>query len=232
MAHHPPSGNTAAADDVVLLDFWASMFGMRVRIALAEKGVPYEYREEDLANKSPLLLQSNPVHKKIPVLLHGGRPVCESTVIVQYIDEAWPDSGTPLLPRGDAYRRAQARFWADYVDKKIYDCGARLWREKGEKLKEAREEFLGHMKLLEKELGDKPYFGGESFGFVDVALVPFSSWFLAYETCGGFSMEEECPRLMEWVRRCKGRDSVAKALPEPEKLVEFVRMLQKRHGVE
>jgi hypothetical protein len=59
--------------EVVLLDFWVSPFGQRCRIALEEKGVAYEYREQDLVNKSKLLLRSNPVHKKIPVLLHAGR---------------------------------------------------------------------------------------------------------------------------------------------------------------
>ncbi|RRT35363.1 hypothetical protein B296_00058188 [Ensete ventricosum] len=103
---------------VVLLDFWVSPFGQRCRIALAEKGVEYEYREEDLlGGKSPLLLESNPVYKKIPVLIHDGKPVCESLIIVQYIDEAWPDRA-PLLP-ADPYARAQARFWADFVDKKV-----------------------------------------------------------------------------------------------------------------
>ncbi|KAL4014797.1 hypothetical protein IC575_027015 [Cucumis melo] len=68
---------------VKLLDFWPSMFGMRVRIALAQKGVAYEYVEEDLRNKSPLLLQMNPIHKKIPVLIHNGKPICESSIIVQ-----------------------------------------------------------------------------------------------------------------------------------------------------
>jgi len=105
------------ADEVVLLDFWASAFGMRVRIALAEKGISYEYKEEDLSNKSPLLLQMNPVHKKIPVLIHNGKPICESLIVVQYIDEVWHDTN-PLLP-SDPYQRAQARFWADYVDKKV-----------------------------------------------------------------------------------------------------------------
>ena len=107
-------------DEVILLDFWSSVFGLRVRIALAEKDIKYEYKEEDLMNdnKSPLLLEMNPIHKKIPVLIHNGKPVCESLVIVQYIDEVWNDK-SPLLP-SDPYQRAQARFWADFVDTKVH----------------------------------------------------------------------------------------------------------------
>ena len=108
------------ANKIILLDFWPSMFGMRVRLALAEKGLKYEYREEDLWKKSPLLLEMNPVHKKIPVLIHNGKPICESLIIVQYIDEVWCDK-SPLLP-SDPYQRAQARFWADYIDKKVCLC--------------------------------------------------------------------------------------------------------------
>ena len=108
------------ADEIILLDFSSSMFGMRVRVALAEKGLKYEYRQEDLRNKSPLLLEMNPVHNKIPVLIHNGKPICESLIIVQYIDEVWKDK-SPLLP-SDPYQRAQARFWADYVDKKVCLC--------------------------------------------------------------------------------------------------------------
>lgn len=105
------------AGEVVLLDAYVSMFGMRARIALAEKGIQYEYKEQDLSNKSSLLLQLNPIHKKIPVLIHNGKPVCESLIIVQYIDEVWKDK-SPLMPT-DPYKRAQARFWADFIDKKV-----------------------------------------------------------------------------------------------------------------
>jgi glutathione S-transferase len=117
-----------AGDQVTLLDFWSSPFGMRVRIALAEKGVKYEYSEQDLRNKSDLLLQMNPVHKKIPVLVHDGKPVCESLIIVQYIDEVWKDKA-PLLP-SDPHKRAQSRFWADFVDKKVcflFLNGSSIW---------------------------------------------------------------------------------------------------------
>lgn len=100
-----------------LLDCWPSMFGMRARVTLREKDVEFEYIEEDLKSKSPLLLQCNPVHKKIPVLIHNGKPVCESLNVVQYVDEAWPEKN-PFFP-SDPYGRAHARFWADFVDKKV-----------------------------------------------------------------------------------------------------------------
>lgn len=112
-------------DEVILLDYWPSLFGMRLRIALAEKGINYEYKDEDLRNKSPLLLQMNPIHKKISVLIHNGKPVCESLIAVQYIDEVWNDK-SHLLP-SDPYQRSQARFWADFGDKKIYEIGRNLW---------------------------------------------------------------------------------------------------------
>ncbi|KAJ9153408.1 hypothetical protein P3X46_026851 [Hevea brasiliensis] len=218
------------ANEVILLDFWPSPFGMRVRIALAEKGVKYEYRDEDLRNKSPLLLQMNPIHKKIPVLIHNGRPVCESLVAVQYVDEAWNDK-SPLLP-SDPYQRAQARFWADFVDKKIYDIGKKTWATKGEELEAAKKEFIDALKLLEVELGNKPYFGGETIGYVDVVLIPFYCWFYAYETCGNFSIEPECPVLIAWAKRCMQKESISESLPDQQKVYEFVLMMRKNLGIE
>ena len=106
-----------AKEEVVVLDFWPSAFGMRVRIALEEKGVQYEFKESNPFDKSDLLLKSNAVHKKIPVLIHNGQPICESLNIVLYIDETWNDK-SPLMPQ-DPYDRANARFWADYVDKNV-----------------------------------------------------------------------------------------------------------------
>ncbi|XP_030445015.1 probable glutathione S-transferase [Syzygium oleosum] len=218
------------ADEVILLDFWPSLFGMRCRIALAEKGVKYEYKEEDLRNKSDLLLRMNPIHKKIPVLVHNGKPVCESLIILHYIDEAWSDK-CPLLP-SDPYQRAQARFWADYIDKKFYDLGKKLWTTKGEEQEAAKKELIDSLKLLEGELGDKPFYGGEKLGFLDIAFVPFYTWFYAYETCGNFSIEAECPKLIAWTKRCLEIENVSKSLIEPQKVYDLVLRLKKSLGIE
>ncbi|XP_059438702.1 probable glutathione S-transferase [Corylus avellana] len=208
------------ADEVVLLDFWPSVFGMRVRIALAEKGIEYEYKDDDLRNKSELLLKMNPVHKQIPVLIHNGKPVCESLIIVQYIDEVWNDK-SPLLP-SDPYQRAHARFWADFVDQKVYAVGKNLFSTKGEEQEAAKKDFLEIYKTLEGELGEKPYFGGETFGLVDIALITFYSWFYVYETLGKLSMEAECPKIIEWTKRCLLKESVTKSLPDQKKVYKLV----------
>ncbi|XP_021839481.2 probable glutathione S-transferase [Spinacia oleracea] len=217
------------ANELVLLDFWPSPFGMRVRIALAEKEVEYEYRDEDLKNKSEFLLKMNPVHKKIPVLVHNNKPINESLIIVQYIDEVWSDK-KPLLP-SDPHQRAVARFWADFVDKKIYDSGRKVWTSKDAEQEAAKKEFIENLKVLEAELGDKAYFGGDTFGYVDVAFIPFYSWFYAYEKLGNFSIEESCPKIIEWAKRCLQRETVAKALPDQNKVYDFILMLKKAYGI-
>ncbi|XP_037474993.1 glutathione S-transferase 3-like [Triticum dicoccoides] len=200
--------------EVTCVDFWCNEFGMRVRIALRELGVPFEYIEEDLRvrERSELVRRMNPVHRSIPILIHHGLPVCGSVNIIEYIDEVWGEE-TRLLP-GDPADRADARFWADFIDHKVFSTQTKFFTSKGEEKEAAKEELVEHLKRLEEVLGDKCFFSGDEFGFLDVVFIPFSSMFYGYEQHGGIDLEAECPKLTRWEKRCRERESVSEVLPD------------------
>jgi glutathione S-transferase len=57
--------------------------------------------------------------RKVPVLVYqGNKPIAESQVVLEFIDEAWKDRGDAILPE-DPYERAMARFWARFLRDKV-----------------------------------------------------------------------------------------------------------------
>ncbi|CAN6328875.1 unnamed protein product [Urochloa humidicola] len=200
-----------------LLDFWVTPFVKRCRTTPAEKG--QEQHVGDKAKNLLLVPDDDHVHKtpkkKTPVLLHDDRTVCESLVILQYVDKAFPATAQHFLKPGDdpdapddaASASAADGFRVEYVNKKVYDCGTLLWRLKEEP--QARAEVAEILRTLEAELGDKSFFGGDGeagLGPEDVGLMPFAEWFLSRKLAGEFNVEKECPRLAAWAKRCGERD--------------------------
>jgi len=76
-------------------------------------------------------------------------------------------------------------------------------------------------------LGDKTYFGGDKLGFVDVALIPYYTWFKSYETFANISVEKECPKFFAWAKRCMQIESVSKSLPDQDKVHDLIVELRK-----
>nr|CAB3494967.1 unnamed protein product [Digitaria exilis] len=151
----------------MLITAFGSPFAHRVEVALALKNVPYELVVEDLANKSALLLQHNPVHRFVPVLLHGGRVVCESLLIVEYVDEAFHHgAAAPRILPADPYDRAAARFWAQFIaDKCLKPLWLSMWAggdAQARFARETKESLAIHDAQLE---GKKTrFFGGDAIG--------------------------------------------------------------------
>ncbi|GMY14448.1 glutathione S-transferase U8-like [Fagus crenata] len=209
-------------EEVLLFGFWASPFSRRVEIALKLKGIEYKYIEEDMTNKSPSLLKYNPIHKKVPVLVHNGKPVVESLVILEYIDETWKDH--PILPK-DPYERANARFWAKFIDEK---CLAAIWkacwREEKEREK-AVEEASELLKFLENELREKRFFGGETIGLVDIAGILIGFSLGIFEEAKGVKLltKEKFPKLSNWTNEYLSNSFIKENLPPRDKVIAYLR---------
>ncbi|KAG7964934.1 hypothetical protein I3843_09G198000 [Carya illinoinensis] len=213
--------------EVVVFGVWGSAYSRRVETALKLKGVPYKYIEEDLSKKSPSLLKYNPIHKKIPVLVHNGKPIVESLVILEYIDETWQE-GYPLIMPKDPYQRALARFWAKFIDDKCFPAIRKAcWGEEAQEREKAGEEAAELLKLLEKELGEKRFFGGENIGMVDIAANVIGFSLGAYEEASGVKLmtREKFPKLCNWRDEFMSNSAAIKENigPSREELISFLR---------
>jgi glutathione S-transferase len=94
---------------------------LKTLIAIKEKGVDFKSRLMNLhafEQHEPWFVKINP-NGQVPVLVHDGKVINESTVINEYLDEVF--DGPPLRP-ADPYWRARMRIWTKFVDE--YFCPA------------------------------------------------------------------------------------------------------------
>jgi len=99
----------------------------KVRIVLAEKGLDWKAHHVSLQEKEnlqPDYLKLNPLGV-VPTLVHKGRPVIESSIICEYLDDSFPE---PALKPVDTYERSNMRYWMKHVDTKLHPaCGTLQW---------------------------------------------------------------------------------------------------------
>ena len=154
----------------------------RVRIALAEKRLPYETVEIDLSARPAWLYELNPAGK-VPVLDDGGFVLPESDVILEYLDERYPE--IPLLPE-DPAARAAARLDVHRFDELLGDDYYAYRRGDANRLGE---------RLAALELGKSL--------FSDIAFVP---WLIRTRDMLEVALPERVAREVEGLA---GRPSIA-----------------------
>ncbi len=195
-----------------LYDFPRCPFCQKVRIALAEKGLPYEKILVDLAKREQKqrgFLEMNP-YGKVPVLVDDSHIIYESSIINEYLDEKYPNP--PLMPPSPELR-ARVRILVDFAETRFNSTWYSLYRqgrhaaegERGEELVgKAREDMDGHLRRLDSELEGRQYLAG-SYSLADIAFTPRIATFDDL----GITVDKKYPHLSSWIERIKSRESFA-----------------------
>ncbi|CAM6122829.1 unnamed protein product [Calypogeia fissa] len=214
--------------EVKLLTHRCSPYSQTVQIALLEKGIPFEPIYMSLPRKPTLLLETNPVYRQVPVIIHKGRTLSQSLVILEYLEDVFPEK-IPLVPK-DPYERAKVRFWADFLHRgytHFFNNCMKL--QPGCPLKDkAMESALKFMRMVDAAMAsystDGPFFTGPQFGFLDAVFAPFSTSLMVLEKLDGFVMpwHEEIPRLYSWIEAVRARPSVISSIPSVDEHADFV----------
>lgn len=199
---------------LLLYDHPLSPYAQKCRIALREKGLAFEARLPTAigsgAGMEPSFVAANP-RAEVPALVNGEVRVFDSTIILEYIEECWPDP--PLLPATPA-ERARVRMLEDVMDTHYEPINWGLGeihffrRATGELARAISEraaaQAAGWRRWLARQLGAGPWFNGSSFGWGDLAVVPYLNG------SRGFGIEPEAGSpLGAWLARANERPSVA-----------------------
>jgi glutathione S-transferase/RNA polymerase-associated protein len=192
---------------LTLLDTPLSPYAQKVKMALLEKGIAFEARVLDELD-TPEVRAISP-RLEVPVLVHDELSLFDSTVILEYIEDAFPEP--PLRP-ASARDRARVRTLEELCDT-AYD--AVTWgvaeinvfkRASGDlaaaMLERARRQVAGLNARLERDLGGRAWFNGDSFGYGDVCVYPFVNGAAAV----GYKPDAGGP-LDTWLRAMRKRPS-------------------------
>ncbi len=145
----------------------------KVKIALIEKGIPFE-EESCMNSQDPALLARSPLGK-IPFLdLGNGQTLCESQVILEYLEDAFPQ--VPLLPK-DPLLRARTRELVTVLELNFELVARRLYwgaffggpTPSEETKKEVRRELKKGLRAILQLAKFSPYAAGSEFGWADCA---------------------------------------------------------------
>ncbi|PIN17156.1 Glutathione S-transferase [Handroanthus impetiginosus] len=209
--------------DIKLLRSWFSCYCTRVELALKLKGISYVCIEEDLGNKSDLLLKHNYVHQKVPVLLHNEKTIAESLIILEYIDECW--TNTPKLLPDDPYERSKARFWANYFDQKYMASLIKIFVSKDKEQEKAIEEFSEILEVFEQGISrdfpqGTPFNSHNSLGFLDIVVGSAGCNYKAFfEALRVDYPVEKNPNYFSWMDSLREGPLMKDTLPPHDKLV-------------
>lgn len=191
--------------ELVLHSYRRCPFAIRVRMVLEEKGLPYTTLEEDLSAPSADLLRLHP-QGRVPLLIHQGLAIHESSIITEYLDENFgPPLLTPSTPSGRAMLRMWT-FWCNELFKPDLDTYKYEWESLTPPAQaELSERMAAHLDKLDQALARSPYIMGAELTLADIHLFPF--YRQLQKSRPEFQAQFKTERLDRWLNSIVARPS-------------------------
>ena len=210
---------------IVLCGFAASNYYNKVKLVLLEKAIPFEEKLQ-WPDRSAELLAQSPLGK-LPYFDIDGQALCESQVMVDYLESAYPQ--TPLLPK-DQLAAAKVRELIQFIELHLELVARDLYGEAffGGKASDERK-ALAHKQLkrsakaLAQLVSFDPYIAGSEFGLADCAAavhLPIIS--MTTKAIYGEDVLADYP-LKEYLKRLAERPSVQQVSADRKENTELMR---------
>jgi glutathione S-transferase len=196
---------------VILHEHPLSPYAQKVKIALAEKQVPFEARLPDILGGNLGDFATMSPRLEVPALVDGDTTIFDSTIILEYVEERWPEP--PLLPATPA-DRARVRMLEElcdtYYEAINWACFEitvfqRATGDMADRLmSRAHAQRAGINAYLDRALAGRQWFTGDRFGWGDIAVAPFVH-------AASFTGAPPAPgsALADWLERVRTRPSVS-----------------------
>jgi glutathione S-transferase len=201
-----------------LCGFRVSNYHNKVRIALLEKGVAFEEDDTVHGSQKPEYLAKSPMGK-VPYLDVDGQLLRESAVILEYLEDAYPQK--PLLPK-DPLERARVRELATFIELHLELVARRLYSglffggSFSEETKAAVEKDLAKgVRALKAVAKFEPYIAGKDLTIADcAAFVHLPIVTLVSKMAFGRDYLEDIPQVKPYLKMLGERPAFAKVNEE------------------
>lgn len=189
-------------------------FVHRVRLVLAEKNLEHEYVNIDLYNKPDWYHDVLPTGK-VPLLEHDGHRLWESSIVCEYLEEAFPEH--PLMPAKPG-PRAEARILLESASSSFVPLFYKLLRAQQAEQQQQFERELGEaLAKLESQAFQTcdEWLYGSSLSLVDLEVYPWIERWCVLEHYRGVKFPPGLSKLSAWKERMAARVTVAQ-LKQPD----------------
>ncbi len=192
-----------------LISFPICPYVQRAMIILKEKNIPFEAEYINLMEPPVWFHDISPLGK-VPVLLVDEKPLFESMVICDYLDEITEGS---LYP-SNIFEKAQNRSWIEFGNDILSTTFDFLRTDDQKKFNLCIETLTDRFEILEEEFTNGDYFNDADFSIIDAVYAPIFRYHKRIEEYKDYGIFDDAPNVKAWGERLLERPSVINSIPD------------------